>query len=219
MGGIERPRGGSPRDPAGQDPGLARPRPRHDRQRRGVADDRLSLLRVEADEDRVGIHNPERTEGVRHGRGWAERRTHPTGTGHKEGPRVAITPKRSGLLGARVPRTSPLTIGPAPSRGPPTLPRTGWNTPARGLGAGPGFRNSRRTVSSVTDRRPSARLPQRSGSPRGPLRSRSVMASAHGTYAAPLARSRDFFLPDVTPRLAPCHQPFASDSGVAPWAR
>src|SRR5208282_5445755 len=50
---------------------------------------------------------------VRHRRGWAAR----GGTGHKEGPRVAITPKRSGLLGARVPRTSPLTVTRPPRGG------------------------------------------------------------------------------------------------------
>ncbi len=61
---VERPGRGLPGDPPGQDPGLARAGPGEHRQRRGVADDRGALVVVEADEDRVGVHDSDGTDGV-----------------------------------------------------------------------------------------------------------------------------------------------------------
>jgi hypothetical protein len=110
------------------------------------------------------------------------------------GPRVAITPKRSGLLGARVPsdqtsRRSPTTLAGAA----PLLPRTGWNALARGLGSDPGS-GSQANPSSVTDRR--------DADPISATNPRVAPMAAHGpvplsrrqnaTYARGNSGSRDF---------------------------
>src|ERR1019366_10786634 len=62
--GGERAGGGLPGDPAGQDAGFSGSGAGEHGQWRGVADDRLTLVIVEADEDRVGVHDSDGTEGV-----------------------------------------------------------------------------------------------------------------------------------------------------------
>ena len=62
--GVERAGGGLPGDPAGQDTGFSSAGTGEHGQWCGVADDRLALVIVEADEDRVGVHRSDGTEGV-----------------------------------------------------------------------------------------------------------------------------------------------------------
>jgi hypothetical protein len=62
--GVERTGGGLPGDPAGQDARLAGAGTGEHSERCRVARDGLALVIVEADEDRVGVHDSDGTEGV-----------------------------------------------------------------------------------------------------------------------------------------------------------
>jgi len=53
-----------PGDPTGEHPGLARPGTGQDRQRRGLARDGAALLVVKTAQQGVGVHAPDRTEGL-----------------------------------------------------------------------------------------------------------------------------------------------------------